>query len=216
MAAYPAARQELMTRSADLVFLGSAPMLGAVAGAYGRNVAVGWVECQLVNLSEFAGCRDKLTTGQLDELASLIVGGYPWLRLTEVMLFFRWFKTARYGRFYGVVDPLVIMNALGEFADERTHFLADAERRAESLRHERELAEHAALVECYHGRVPEADRGLVDLMQFRLMGYAAMDDATFAAELAALRSGLRKLPSDIGALLALIAGDSTPNNPCLP
>lgn len=37
------------------------------------------------------------------------------------MLFFHRFKTARYGRFYGSVDPLIITESLRKFCDERWH-----------------------------------------------------------------------------------------------
>lgn len=43
------------------------------------------------------------------------------------MLFFNRFKQGKYGRFYGVVDPLVIMTALQEFLRERGDEIFDHE-----------------------------------------------------------------------------------------
>lgn len=51
-------------------------------------------------------------------MAQLIVGDYGYLKLTEVMLFLRRFKTGRYGMFFGNVDPIVIISALGRFVIE--------------------------------------------------------------------------------------------------
>ncbi|MDR1623954.1 MAG: hypothetical protein LBS04_03170 [Tannerellaceae bacterium] len=45
------------------------------------------------------------------ELAGLIRTEYPFLKASEVLLFFHRLKCGRYGRFYGVVDALFITSA---------------------------------------------------------------------------------------------------------
>lgn len=61
------------------------------------------------------------------------------------MLFFYRFKQGKYGRFYGVVDPLVIMTALQEFLRERNEAIFDHEaelnRRKAEADHKKFLAE---------------------------------------------------------------------------
>lgn len=74
---------------------------------------------QLAELSEYAGVKEKLTTRQLTDTALLIQQMYGHFKVTELMLFFRQFKSGRYGRFYGSVDPMLIMTALETFAGER-------------------------------------------------------------------------------------------------
>ena len=54
------------------------------------------------------------------------------------MLFFHRFKTGRYGRFYGTVDPLIITTSLREFIKERN---VEIERHEQEER-ERKAAEH--------------------------------------------------------------------------
>ena len=68
-------------------------------------------------------------------MAQLIVGDYGYLKMTEVMLFLRRFKTGRYGSFYGNVDPIVIISALGRFVvEERNSMLAAHELEEEKKR----------------------------------------------------------------------------------
>lgn len=110
--------------------MGHAPTLGAVDRAYGGNTSAAWLVIQLSNLSEFCGCRDKLSVGQLEELARIITQSYPYLKITEMMLFFYRFKQGRYGRFYGTVDPLVITTSLSVFIRERGELLTRYERQA--------------------------------------------------------------------------------------
>lgn len=48
-----------------------------------------------------------------------IVHTYPYFKISELMLFFQWFKAAKYGEFYGNVDPMRITSALRSFSAER-------------------------------------------------------------------------------------------------
>lgn len=86
---------------------------------YGVNAPTAWMIPQLYDLSEYCGCKGKLTDNQLEQCAVIITTTYPYLKITELMLFFFRFKAARYGRFYGSVDPLVITSALSDFIRER-------------------------------------------------------------------------------------------------
>ena len=104
----------------DVCFFGGAPTLGLLNTTYGDKTAAMWLVPQLYNLSEYCGCRDKLTDNQLKECASVIATEFNYLSVTELMLFFHRFKSGRYGRFYGSVDPLVITTSLRDFLKERS------------------------------------------------------------------------------------------------
>ena len=54
------------------------------------------------------------------------------------MLFFHRFKSGRYGKFYGKVDPLVITCSLREFVKERNNSLDHYEQEL----HRKQLEEH--------------------------------------------------------------------------
>lgn len=71
------------------------------------------------NRCEFCGCKEKLTGNALKECAVIIAQQYHYLKTSELMLFFYKFKAGEYGRFYGSVDPLIIVQALKEFTRDR-------------------------------------------------------------------------------------------------
>lgn len=123
----------------DSCFFGGAPTLGLLNITYGEQTAAMWLVPQLYNLSEFCGCREKLTDNQLKECASVIATEFTYLSVTELMLFFHRFKSGRYGRFYGTVDPLIITTSLRDFLKER----ASAYEKHEREERERQRAEEA-------------------------------------------------------------------------
>lgn len=109
--------------------LGTAPTLGQINAAYGANTSAAWMIPFLWKVSEFCGCKEKFTNDQMEDLAYLIAREYHWLKVTELMLFFWWMKSGRYGKFYGSVDPMVITTALRSFVKDRNDIIArhDAE-----------------------------------------------------------------------------------------
>lgn len=114
-----------ITNDPDKCYFGEAPTLWNVNLFYGNGTSEEWLIYQLTDLSEFTGVGKKITAPQIAQMAQLIVGDYGYLKMTEVMLFLRRFKTGRYGLFYGNVDPIVIISALGRFViEERNGTLA--------------------------------------------------------------------------------------------
>lgn len=196
-------RQAAYCRDVARVHTGAAPRLGALREAYGRNVAGAWLEIQLNDLSEFAGCREKLSERQVTELAGLILEGYPHYNMAEVMLFCQRFKQCRYGRFYGAVDPMVIMQALADFDRERRDWWAGEHARREQQERLERDREYAEVAERYGARVPRAyrDDAPLDLRQYRLLGYDLMSDEELAAEVAEIEAGRKKVPKEIGEIL---------------
>ena len=124
-------------------YMGTAPTLGMVRGAYGENVAETWLEVQLKDLSEFAGCKEKLSVQQIEQIAKVIMLNFYFLKVTEVMHFFILFKGGRFGRFYGAVDGLVVTEALQDFCRLRDGWMERLIRQHESAEQARREAEHA-------------------------------------------------------------------------
>jgi len=120
----------------DVCLFGDYPTLADLSLAFSKNTPVVWLVPQLFDLSEYCGCKEKLTKWQLEQCATIIAQTYSFLKITEIMLFFYQFKQAKYGKFYGAVDPLTIMTSLKDFVVERN----DAYRRKEQ--EEREKAEN--------------------------------------------------------------------------
>lgn len=111
----------------QMCVMGDYPTLAEVRTAYGSKIPSAWLVPQLYDLSEYCGCKDKLSVNTLEELASVIAEEFYFLKISEVMLFLRRFKAGRYGRFYGSVDPLIIMQSLREFIKERAVVIDTAE-----------------------------------------------------------------------------------------
>lgn len=103
-------------------YLGDYPTVGSLT-AYGKNFPTVWLIPQLMSLSEYCGVKEKLTAGILEETACIMADMCRNLKITEVMLYFYRFKQNRYGKFYGIVDPLIITGELGTFLKERNEEL---------------------------------------------------------------------------------------------
>lgn len=114
----PGVQLSLCQDSSACIF-GDYPSLAVMKSAFGFNAPIAWLVPQLYNLSEYCGCRDKLQGAQLEECAGVIATNFYWLKISEMMLFFHRFKSGMYGRFYGSVDPLIIIEALRKFVSER-------------------------------------------------------------------------------------------------
>lgn len=143
--------------------IGTAPTLEQLSETYGNGASEAWLVPQLLNLSEFCGCKGKLSREQIEETARMIASDNPHRKVTELMLFFFWFKQGRYGKFYGSVDPMVIMEALNEFVlHDINAILADyydridkeerERRRANSERNAVSYEEYRALSKTKGGR----------------------------------------------------------------
>ena len=125
--------QLVAARNKERAFFGDAPTLAVMRHAYGDNFPVMWMMPQIFEICEFTGVK-KIDEAQNLAIARVINQEYGYLKASELLLFFYRFKTGKYGRFYGSVDPMVIMTALSDFMRERE---------AEVIRHEEELKERA-------------------------------------------------------------------------
>lgn len=103
---------------------GKAPTLSQINATYGNSTSAAWIVPLIYDVSEFCGCKEKLNMQQTDDVAHIIANDYHWLKVTEVMLFFWWFKSGKYGKFYGSVDPMVITSALRAFVQDRNAIIA--------------------------------------------------------------------------------------------
>lgn len=119
--------QMTVAQHKERAIFGTAPTLGVVKAAYGENAPKLWLMPQIYDLCEFTNSKGKLDKAQVEWLASIIAQEYGFLKVTELLLFFYRFKTGRYGRFYGNVDPMIVLNALDEFKKERDAELSKKE-----------------------------------------------------------------------------------------
>lgn len=109
MSAYSADKILRFAQYPDKCYFGTAPTIGKVNAAYGNSASVQWLMAVLSFVGETQLGR-KMSPGQQEFCARLIVNNYPYLRLTELMLFFSRFLSGTYGRYF--VDTPSIMTAL--------------------------------------------------------------------------------------------------------
>jgi len=120
--------QQYSAEHVERAFFGTAPTLLALRHAYHDEAATMWMLPQLHDLNEYCGCKEKLDESQMTQLARVIITEFGYLKVSEIMLFLHRFKSGRYGRFYGAIDPLVIVTALRcDFMLERAKAIDDRE-----------------------------------------------------------------------------------------
>ena len=140
--------QQYSAEHQERAFFGEAPTLMTLRCAYHNDAATIWMLPQLYDLNEYCGCKEKLDEGQMTQLARMIITEFGYLKVSEIMLFLHRFKSGRYGRFYGAIDPLVIISALRhDFMNERAAAIDErehAQERAEWEAHCREVARQRA------------------------------------------------------------------------
>lgn len=117
---------------------GTAPTLALVSKAYGQQTTEEWLIYQIVDLSEFCKLKSKLTSTQVKQTAQLIMHAYGYLKVTEIMLYFRRFKFGQYGRFYGSVDAMIILDCIKKFCNERRDAIHEQLKRAEEEERQRQ------------------------------------------------------------------------------
>ena len=121
------------TEDAERCHMGHAPTLAQVRETYGSATPVIWLLPFLYDIQEYCGTKTKWSANQVKQLAQIIAREFFFLKVSELMLFFIRFKSARYGRFFGAEDPMVVMEALQKFNEERGVFYDEYYRR-EQLR----------------------------------------------------------------------------------
>lgn len=106
-----------------------------------KDMAVTWMESQLLAVSMFCGARDKMNEWQSKSLCTQIINEHPQLTLMEFILFCARLRSARYGKFYGSIDPAEILGSLEMFLKDRNRDLWKRQEEEEKLRKEREQEE---------------------------------------------------------------------------
>lgn len=129
----PAHQYAITPDNEEDCWFGKHPTLAEVRRDYGDNAPVMWLVAQLYELCEYTGVR-KMSADQTEAVARVIASEFFYLKLTELMLFFKRLKAGRYGRFYGTVDTMQITTSLQDFVRERAQVYDRWERRRNAER----------------------------------------------------------------------------------
>ncbi len=98
---------------------GEAPTLRQLLATYTHKQMTVWLMGHFENLNAFVGVKEKMEYEQMAMLADIILIEYPYLKASEILLFFFYFKAGKFGELYGSVDPLKITVALNSFLQWR-------------------------------------------------------------------------------------------------
>ena len=126
-----------------------------VTGKTVKNIALVWLQSQLLAVSLFCGVREKMSEWQSTAVCRQIVSQYPWLTMTEFVLFCARLRSQCYGKFYGGIDPSEIMGSLEKFISERQRDVwkrMEDEERAEQERRDEESSKNCITYEEYKRR----------------------------------------------------------------
>lgn len=117
----------------------SAPTLAKFRKETCEITVMKWLEIQLLDLAKFVGVKDKLNEYQTTTLANMILSEFYYYKLTEIMVFLFQLKGGKFGKFYGSIDPVFIMQALREYDQTRLINLREIEKiRQDKARREQE------------------------------------------------------------------------------
>ena len=92
--------QVMVARYTERAYFGTAPMLETVCLGYGELVVMVFICALLEDINLFVGVKEKMPVNRQRELSRLVLAEYPYLKVTELLLFFHRLKCGRYGRFY--------------------------------------------------------------------------------------------------------------------
>lgn len=123
---------------------GNAPTLRQLEYAYGVKGIRAWFSIQFENLNKFVGVANKMTVEQMQMLADIFIVKVPYLKASEILVFFHKFKSGDLGELYGSVDPLKLSTSLNEFLKWRS---LELDRLHQRLREERRAKQHKEWLE---------------------------------------------------------------------
>lgn len=106
-----------------------------------KDMAVVWMQGQLIAVSMFCGAREKMNEWQSKSLCTQIINEHPTLTMMEFILFCARLRSARYGKFYGSIDPAEILGSLDMFLKDRNYDIWKREDELENARREKEAEE---------------------------------------------------------------------------
>lgn len=129
-----------------MCFMGVAPRLSGLAEAYPSDQVNTWILAHLRDLYKFSGVKEKPSFEQLIQMCEIIRLKFRFLNAAELLLFFFKFKAGDFEKFYGVIDPMVILSSLNQFVkyrNERIEYYQREEKEKELNRQRKEWEEKA-------------------------------------------------------------------------
>jgi hypothetical protein len=112
-----------------------------LSSTYGDETPIEWLKIQFGSLNDFAEVSTKIAKEQLSELSEIFLSEYYYINAAEICFFIARFKSGKYGRFYGSIDPLKITSAMLDYVSERRKDIERKERERYRNQREKEIEE---------------------------------------------------------------------------
>lgn len=147
MTVYSVKNQIMICRDKEQCFFGNAPTLSDLSKSIDEKAATAWLIPQITDLAMYSGHKG-LDENQIESCADIIATEFGFLKTTEIMLFFYYFKSGKFGRFYGVVSPMEIIGGLRSFLRERSaaYAVKDNEIRMQEIENDKKRAISPAIL----------------------------------------------------------------------
>lgn len=102
---------------------GDAPTIRQLLHTYQMEHLHVWVMAQIVDLNEYVGVKNKMSSDQMKDLAFVLIEKSDFLKASEILLFFYKLKAGDFGSFYGTVDPMKVGDNFNFFMQWRSQEL---------------------------------------------------------------------------------------------
>lgn len=117
------------------------PTIFEFKNAIGGTKVHKWLVLQIAYVNEMVGPDKKMELPQMVALADLLEEQLGIFTFEELLLFFKWVRAGKYGKFYGNVDAQVFTCAVPRFNDEIIELRTQAELKRSSEQRAREQEE---------------------------------------------------------------------------
>ena len=161
----------------DLAMNMTIPTLGLLASTYGDDTPIEWLKIQFGTLNDFAEVSTKIAREQLEELAEIFISEYYYINAAEICFFIARFKSGKYGRFYGAIDPMKITSAMLDYVRERRVDIERYEREQQRAQRQKEIEErgsnrisYAEYLERERRLVESGDKDAIKRAEMRVPG----------------------------------------------
>ena len=96
------------------------PTIRQLLATYNENGVRVWLMAQMHNLNEATGVKTKMELNQMRMLSDVFLTKCPFLKASEVLIFFFKVRSGDFGPFYGSADAMLIGTFLDEFMKWRS------------------------------------------------------------------------------------------------
>lgn len=134
----------------DACFFGKFPTLGTLTRVYGLRPVQSLLAIYLMELNNYSNSSSPMNKEQIKQAAEMFVTDYPYLKVTELMWFFKAVKKGEFGEFYGSISPIKLGCMMQDFLKVRNskYNRHESERNTERLKADSSWSNQGEYLRC--------------------------------------------------------------------